>query len=219
MKKYINILMKCPLFAGISEEELLAMASCLGARAVSVPAGEVIFSEGSPAKYMGLLLSGAAQVVQEDYFGNRTILTHLEPADLFGESFACAQMEALPVSVIAAEPSEVLLMDCRRLLTTCTSACDFHNRLIFNLLKVVAMKNLMFQQKIEITSKRSTWEKLMTYLAAQAKRCGSNSFTIPFDRQELADYLEVDRSGLSAEISKLRKEGVLQSEKNRFVLL
>lgn len=219
MKNYINILMKCPLFAGISEEELLAMASCLDAREVSVPAGEAIFSEGSPAKYMGLLLSGAAQVVQEDYFGNRTILAHLEPADLFGESFSCAQMEALPVSVIAAEPSEVLLMECQRLLTTCTSACDFHNRLIFNLLKVVAMKNLMFQQKIEITSKRSTREKLMTYLAAQAKRCGSNSFTIPFDRQELADYLEVDRSGLSAEISKLRKEGVLESEKNRFVLL
>ena len=103
--------------------------------------------------------------------------------------------------------------------TTCSSACAFHSRIIFNLLRLVANKNLIFDQKIQITSKRTTWEKLMAFLLNQAKIQGSSSFTIPYDRQELADYLEVDRSGLSAEISKLRKEKIIESEKNRFTLL
>ena len=100
-----------------------------------------------------------------------------------------------------------------------SNSCDFHNKLIFNLLKVVAAKNLLFNQKMEITSRRTTREKLLAYLNAQAKQHGSNSFTIPYDRQELADYLEVDRSGLSAEISKLRREGVLESQRSQFTLL
>ena len=219
MMNYLDILSRCPLFAGISPQNLSAMASCLGARPVRFMKGEMIFAEGQPAREMGLLLSGGAQIVKEDFYGNRTIVARIEPAEMFGESFACAQLDAIPVSVTATEDSEVLLMDCQRLLTTCSSSCEFHNRLIFNLLKVVATKNLMFNQKIEITSKRTTREKLLAYLNIQARQHGTNSFTIPYDRQELADYLEVDRSGLSAEISKLRKEGVLESEKNKFILL
>lgn len=219
MKKYLEILVRCPLFDGISPQNISAMASCLGAGYVRFAKGKVIFAEGDPAYQMGLLLSGSAQIVKEDFYGKRTIVARIEPAEMFGESFACAQLAAIPVSVVAAEDSEVLLMDCQRLLTVCSNSCEFHNRLIFNLLKVVATKNLMFNQKIEITSKRTTREKLMTYLNLQAKQHGSNSFTIPYDRQELADYLEVDRSGLSAEISKLRREGVLTSDRTHFTLL
>ena len=128
-------------------------------------------------------------------------------------------MEALPISVVADEDSTVLLMDCRRITTTCSSACSFHSRIIYNLLRLVAMKNLVFDQKIQVTSKRSTRDKLMAFLLHQAKLQNSSSFTIPYDRQELADYLEVDRSGLSAEISKLRREGILESQRNHFTLL
>jgi len=219
MKKYMEILARCPLFAGVSPQNLLSMTSCLGARVVRFARGNVIFTEGQPAREMGLLLSGKARIVKEDIYGNRTIVAGIEPAELFGESFACAQLEAIPASVVATEDSEVLLMDCQRLLTTCSNSCEFHNQLIFNLLKVVATKNIMFNQKIEITSRRTTRGKLLAYLNSQAKLHGSSTFTIPYDRQELADYLEVDRSGLSAEISKLRKEGVLASEKNQFTLL
>jgi CRP-like cAMP-binding protein len=218
MKKYLNVMMQCPLFAGISEQNLLTMTSCLGSRVARFEKGETIFAEGEPAWQMGLILSGAAQIVKEDFYGNRTIVARIESAEMFGESFACAQLEAIPVSVVAAETSVIMLMDCQRLLTTCSHSCEFHNRLIFNLLKVVATKNLIFNQKMEILSKRTTREKLMTYLNLQAKHHGHNSFTVPYDRQELADYLQVDRSGLSAEISKLRREGVLECEKNRFIL-
>ena len=112
-----------------------------------------------------------------------------------------------------------MLIDCSHILHTCANNCGFHQQLIFNLMKDLATKTILFHQRIEITSKRSTREKLLTYLAMQAKRVGSNSFDIAFDRQELADFLEVDRSGLSAEISKLRREGILESTKNHFELL
>ena len=112
-----------------------------------------------------------------------------------------------------------MLIDCQHILHTCQNNCGFHQQLIFNLMKGLALKNIQFHQKIGITSKRSTREKLLAYLDLQSKKNGSRAFEIPFDRQELADYLEVERSGLSAEISKLRREGVLRCDRSRFELL
>lgn len=219
MKQYLAILQKCGLFAGIDGEQLLTMISCLGGMVRGYEKNQLILAEGDAANRIGVVLSGAVQIVRGDYYGNRSILTELQPSQMFGESFACADVSEIPVDVVATENSEVLLIDARRILHMCSSACGFHNRLIYNLMKLVATKNLLFHQKLEIISKRSTREKLLSYLMLQAKQQGSNSFTVLFDRQELADYLEVDRSGLSAEISKLRKEGVLECQKSRFTLL
>ena len=181
--------------------------------------GQQILQEGDPARYVGIVLAGGVQIEKVDYYGNRSIVASVGPGELFGEAFACAEMESMPVAVVAGEPCQVMLIDCRRILRSCTNACGFHQQLIFNLMKDIAVKNIMFHQKIEITSRRSTREKLMAYLQQQAKQAGTNRFEIPFDRQELADYLEVDRSGLSAEISRLRREGVLESHKKQFELL
>lgn len=219
MEKYFEILHACPLFFGIEDSDLIKMLGCLGTKTESFDKKYTIFSEGTPAKYIGILLSGSAQIIQIDYFGNRSILSSLRPSDVFAEAFACAEVPSIPVSVIANEPCEVMLIECDHILHTCSNNCAFHRQLIFNLMKDLAMKTILFHQKIEITSKRTTREKLMTYLTFQAKKHGSSSFDIPFDRQELADYLEVDRSGLSAEISKLRSEGFLESSRNHFELL
>lgn len=219
MKEFHKTLESCPLFDGIRMEDLSAMLGCIGGRTVNAAKGHSVFREGDPATHVGMVLSGAVRMIRDDYYGNRSIVAHIGPSELFGETYACAGVQSLPISVVADEDSTVLLMDCSRITTTCSSACGFHNRIIFNLLRLVAEKNLVFDQKIQVTSKRTTREKLMTYLMNQAKLRGSNSFTIPYDRQELADYLEVDRSGLSAEISKLRREGILESEKNKFILL
>ena len=219
MRGFSPVLERCPLFEGVGAEDISAIMGCIGGRVVSVSKGQAVFREGDPATHVGMVMTGAVRMVREDYYGNRSIVAHIGPAELFGETYACAGVEALPVSVVADMDGQVLLMDHRRLTTSCCNACSFHNRIIFNLLKLVAVKNLVFDQKIQVTSKRTTREKLMTYLLDQAKLHGSDSFTIPFDRQELADYLEVDRSGLSAEIGKLRREGVLESDKNRFRLL
>ena len=219
MKKYLEILKKCSLFEQIEEKDLLRMLTCLGAKVVSFDKKYTIFPEGSAAKYIGIVLSGSVHIVQIDYFGNRSILSDMEEGEVFAEAFACAEIREMPVSVIANEPCEVMLIDCSHILHTCENHCGFHQQLIFNLMKDLAKKTIMFHQRIEITSKRSTREKLMTYLLMQAKKANSNAFEIPFDRQELADYLEVERSGLSAEISKLKKEGIIDSYKNHFALL
>lgn len=219
MKEFLPVLAKCPLFDQIRPEELAPMLTCLGARVSKYQKNQIMFEEGSPAKYVGIVLSGAAQIVREDYYGNRSIVARIEPTELFGESFACAGVTALPIRVVAAEDSEIMLIDCRRITVSCTKACSFHSQIVFNLLKVVATKNLVFNQKIEIISRRTTREKLMAYLFSQAKLHGSSSFTIPYDRQSLADYLGVDRSAMSVEISKLRKDGVISCEKSHFELL
>ena len=218
MKKYFAILKKCPLFYGIEEERLSIMLNCLGTKVDFFDKKYTIFAEGKPAKYIGVLLSGSAQIVQIDYFGNRSILSDIAPGNSFAEAFACNENSILPISVIANEPCEVMFIDSRHILHTCSNCCDFHQQLIFNLMKELASKNIAFHQKIDVTSKRTTREKLLTFLNYQAIKAGSNRFNIPFDRQALADYLEVDRSGLSVEISKLKREGILDSHKNYFEL-
>ena len=218
MKKYFEILRKCSLFDQIEDENLIRLLGCLGARVQEFDKKYTIIAEGNPAKYIGIVLSGSAQIIQVDYYGNRSILSIIEPAQVFAEAFACAEIRSIPVAVIANEPCEVMLIDCNHILHICTQNCGFHQQLIFNLMKDLAAKIIAFHQKIEIISKRSTREKLMAYLMFQSKKTGSNSFDIPFDRQELADYLEVDRSGLSAEISKLRNEGILESHRKHFEL-
>lgn len=219
MKKYFGILRKCSLFDQIEDQHLIAMLSCLGARRAEFDKKYTIFAEGSPAKYFGILLSGSAQIIRHDYYGNRSIVSGVVPGELFGEAFACAGEQTLPVSVVANEPCEVLLVDSTHVLHTCSNGCEFHRRMIYNLMRDMARKNIMVYSKLEITGKRSTREKILAYLAHMEQQTGKAEFDIPFDRQELADYLEVDRSGLSAELSKLRHEGVIDCRKNHFVLL
>ncbi|MBQ7786382.1 MAG: Crp/Fnr family transcriptional regulator [Clostridia bacterium] len=209
----------CPLFAGISESDLPGLLDCLGARRMKAAKGQIILPEGLPAREVGILLSGHAQLVRTDYCGNRTILLNIAAGQLFAEAFACSKAAFLPVDVLAAEDCDFLLIDCRRIMFSCSHACTFHGRMIFNLLQLVADQNLAMHQRTLITAKRTTREKLMTYLLMQAKNAGSADFIVPFDRQGLADYLGVDRSGLSAEMSKLKKEGVLDYHKSHFHLL
>lgn len=219
MKKYLKVLKKCPLFNEIAEADLLTMLHCLGAKIEHFDKKYTIFAEGAPAHHLGIMLSGSAQVTRLDYYGNRSILSEINSSEVFAEAFACAGIPTFPVNVIANEACDVMLIDCGHILHTCSNNCAFHQRMIFNLMRDLASKTILFHQKIEVTSKRSTREKLMTYLSLQAKKANSNRFEIPFDRQELADYLEVDRSGLSAEIGKMKKEGIIDCEKNRFVIL
>lgn len=219
MKDFFDILRECPLFDRIGDESLKEMLGCLNAKERSYKKGDAVFAEGDKAKYLGIVLEGSVQLVRVDYYGNRSILTNIEPPQLFGEAFACAGMKSLPVDAVAATDTKILLLDAQRIARPCGNACPCHGQTILNLLHIVAKKNLVLHQKIEITSKRSTREKLMTYLLLQAKNAKSHTFTVPYDRQELADYLEVDRSGLSAEISKLRNEKVLECRRSTFTLL
>lgn len=219
MKKYFDVLRKCPLFNFIDDDSLMRMLVCFGAKVEFFDKKQTIFDEGTSAKYIGIVLTGSAQIIQIDYYGNRNILSNVEPSELFAEAFACAEINSIPISVVASAPTEVMLIDCSHILHTCNNNCGFHQQLIYNLMKALATQNILFHKKIEITSKRTTRDKIMAYLLAYAKDIQKSSFDIPYDRQELADFLEVERSGLSAEIGKMRKEGLIESHKNHFELL
>lgn len=219
MEKYYEILGTCPLFQKVSRENYGKMLRCFGARVVTVKKNSAVFHEGQSAKKVGIVLTGTVQTVQDDYFGNRSILSMAGPGQLFAEGFACAGVDALPVSMVATADSQVMLIDCSHIMTMCRNACPFHNQMIRNLLHSVAQSNLQLNQKIEILSKRTTREKVMAYLLSEAKIQGSNDFTIPYDRQELADYLGVERSAMSAVIGKLRDDGILKVNRRHFQLM
>lgn len=207
------------LFDGIENGEMEQLLLCLGGRHAIYDEGEYILLAGDRADQVGLVLSGSVLVFSDDFWGNRTILAHVERGGLFGEAFSFARVEALPVSVKAAEKTEVLFINCERIITVCPSACEFHTRLVRNMLKILAEKNMTLTQKIGHMGKRTTREKILSYLSEQAKKAGGNSFSIPLNRQEMADYLAVDRSAMSKELGRLREEGQISFHKNRFRLL
>ena len=219
MEEYFDILSQCPLFAGISQEELKSMLSCLDGRITHIAKGSPVFLEGEPATFVGVVLSGKVQILRTDFYGNRSVLTVVSPGGLFAEAFACAEVETLPVSAVALESTSVLLLDCKRVLTSCPNACPFHSKLVRNLLRGIAQKNLMLTQKIRCMSKKTTQEKLMEFLLEQAKQHGRAEFVIPYDRQALADYLGVERSAMSAEIGKMRRAGLIDSHGSWFRVL
>lgn len=219
MEEYFDILSQCPLFAGISRQELSSMLNCLDGKIIQTPKGSPVFLEGEPATFVGVVLSGKVQILRTDFYGNRSVLTVVSPGGLFGEAFACAGAGTLPVSAMALENAGVLLLDCRRVLTSCPNACPFHGNLVQNLLRGIAQKNLILTQKIRCMSQKTTQEKLMEFLLEQAKQHGRAEFVIPYDRQALADYLGVERSAMSAEISKLKKARRIDCSGSRFRVL
>ncbi len=219
MEVYMPVLKTSPLFAGLDDADIRAALACLGAKRIARKKKQHLFRSGDRLTSLGVVLSGAVQIYQEDYYGNRNVFGNIGPGGLFGESFACAAIDSVPVSAVASEAGEMLFLDCRRLATPCENACGFHARLIRNLMDVLARKNVALTQRLEFTGRRTTREKALAYLFEQARLAGSSRFSIPFDRQELADYLCVERSGLSSELAKLRDEGVIQFHKNEFELL
>lgn len=219
MKNNLARIKRCILFDGICDENLLTLLECLDVKIQHVGKRNTIISEGMPARYIGVMLEGSAQIQRIDYYGNRSIVGNIRSSQVFGEEFACAGLSETPVKIVSTAPSTIMLIDCNRVLNSCSKSCGFHRQLIYNLMKGLADKNIDFHQRIEITSKRTTRDKLMAYLMICAKKEGRNEFSIPFDRQELADYLEVDRSGLSVQIGKLRDEGVIKCSKNHFEIL
>lgn len=219
MKEYSKILKSVALFEGLKEEELDAVLSCLSAKTGKYSKNQIILQHGESTTNIGIVLSGQVQIIKEDYYGNRNLFANLSESMLFGETFICADIKTLPVSVISTTESVILWIDYRRIISPCNQVCSFHSTLIYNMLRIVAMKNILLNQKIEFTSKRTTREKLIAYLSAEAQKIDNNHFTIPFNRQELADYLNVDRSAMSAELGKLRDEGLIDFHKNEFTLL
>jgi len=205
------------LFAGINSDDFQSLLTCLAARQVSFLKESIIVLAGDVIRSVGIIVSGATHVSREDVDGRISIITELGSGDVFGEVFACAGITHSPITIEAVTDTEVLFFDYRRIISSCGSACPFHARLIANMLKMMAEKNLMLNQKLEILAKRSTREKLLFYFDTQ--RGSARKFTIPFNREELANYLCVDRSALSAELGRMRDAGLIRFKHNEFEIL
>ena len=218
MEEFLSVLKSSTLFSGIEEKEISAMLSCLAARKEDFPKGAFLLHAGDSTDSIGLVVAGNVWVVQEDIWGNRNILGRTGPGQTFAVAFACAPKALLDVSVEAASPVTVIFLNVKHILTVCSSACAHHSRMIRNLLGDLAEKNLQFNEKLAHIGQRTTRAKLLSYLGAESQRQDSLEFDIPFSRQQLADYLAVERSGLSLELGKMRKEGLLEFHKNHFTL-
>lgn len=218
MEKYLHLLAGLPLFENIDPRDIPSMLNCLHAQKGSFSKDAFIRNEGDPADFIGIVLEGTIQVLQYDFGGNRRIISSFSAGDMFAEAISCAEVPALPFSIQTASDCVILFLNEKQILHPCDGGCAFHNRLIQNLLKIVARKNMQLNQKLRCISHKTTAEKLLHFLDDQAKQHHSCEFIIPYDRQALADYLGVERSAMAAEISKLQKQGVLDTKRNWFRL-
>ncbi len=206
------------LFRGISPEAITSMLPCLNAKIKSYKKDDSIFLAGDQIHEIGLVLSGAVNIIADFYWGTSHIFGHFEKGEIFAENYAAIPNKELPVSVIASENSEILFLDMQKMITTCQKVCASHQTLSKNLLMISAKKNLNLSSRMMHTASKSIRGRLLSYLSEQAINYGSNIFQIPFNRQQLADYLAVDRSAMSNELSKMQKEGLIEFHKNEFIL-
>jgi len=216
-KSIFEVIKNNPLFSGIGCDELEKIFGCIGARTRSYRKNEYILFSGDIVDFVGLVLSGGVNIIKEDNDGNSMILAGLTESEIFGEVFACAGIDSSPVTVQSSIDCEILFIDYKKIISTCPSTCEVHSKLIENMLQLIAQKNLMLNRKIEILSKRTTREKLLMFLNTQ--RGTTKKFSIPYNREELARYLCVDRSAMSNELCKMRDEGLLKFKRNIFEIL
>ena len=206
------------IFDQIDETNKGNMLKCLNAHTQKYHKGQFIFQPDADAPLVGIVLEGSVQMISEDMWGNTSLLSVIGPDELFGETFACASEDNYILTFQAVSECQILLMDYHRVLHTCNMACGFHHRLIENMVKIIAAKNLELIKKIDVVSKLRIREKILTYLSQCAGVNNANTFTIPMGRLKMAEYLCVDRSALTRELARMAEEGLIEYDKNTFTL-
>lgn len=219
MKDVIENIELINLFHDIKKEDLKIMFSCLGAYTKTYKKNEIIYLENHDIRFIGIILSGRVNMTKEDSNGNNSILAYLKIGDLFGETFACSNLTISKVSFVSANKCKILFIPFHKVLYTCKMTCTFHHRLIENMIEYISTKNVMLMNKIEIISKKTIREKIISYLQLQRENFGCYDFEIELGRVELAEYLCTDRSALTRELNKMKDERIIEFEKNRFKLL
>ncbi len=219
MEKYIPILKRTQLFSGVGEEEIGTMLNCLQSHLCTYKKGEYVLRQGEHLDKILVLVGGKLHIQRDDYWGNRSIINMVSIGEMFGEAYIAPESGTLMNDVLAVEDSAVIFFDVKRIITVCSAACRFHSMVVQNLFFAISDKNRKLVQKLTFMTKRTTREKLIAYLSEESKRQNSSEFSIPFNRQQLADYLSVDRSAMSNELCKMRDEGLIEFEKNYFKLM
>lgn len=217
MRDYI--LTNVPLFYGLKTDEINSLTSCVNAKVKKYKKNEVLINEGDLIEAIGIVIDGTVQISKTDIEGNRLVISSVQKDDMFAETYALSQRHESPVSVIAIEDSIVMWLNVNRLLITCSSACAFHTKLIRNIIEILADKNIYLNRKLDLISKKTLRDKILHFLYSHSGHQKNKHFTIPYNRLAMADYLGVDRSALSRELSKMKDDGLIDYYMNTFILL
>lgn len=218
MEKYYNQIKNSPLFYGLNENELATILKCFNARIKNYSPSEIIVRQGDLISNIYLILDGAINIEKDSYWGRRIIITQLGVNDNIALSFVASKNIESSIDAIATTNATLLVLSYSKCTSMCQNACDKHRLLINNLFQILSKENIELLRKIENISQKSIRDKLLTFLSNEAKKNKSNIFEISFNRQDLADYLNIDRSAMSFEMSKMQKEGLIKFEKNKFLL-
>ncbi|MBP3206914.1 MAG: Crp/Fnr family transcriptional regulator [Campylobacter sp.] len=210
-------LSKTMLFNGISENEINDLLPCIGAKKQNFAKDEIIFRCGDTISQIGLVLSGSVNIVVNFLRGNSNIFGHIRSGDIFGANYALSAKELI-CDVVTAEQSEILFLDMKKILTSCEKNCPYHHKIIYNLFKISSLKSIKMSMRMTHTAPKTIRERLLSYFGEQAMLNSSSSFSVPFSRSALADYLGVDRSAMSNELSKMARDGLISYNKNEFSL-
>ncbi len=219
MKEYYSTLSNIELFSGINYDELSRLLVCLDANVVSFKKGEFIWLQGDENYHVGIVLEGKVNIIKEDMMGSRSLIAGIEAPHIFGESIVSAEISSVPVSVQASADSKIMLIDFKRIIKSCASSCAFHTRLIQNMMKIIAQKNIYLNEKIDYLKKTTTRQKLAAYILNQVHSKNYSFIRLPLNREDLADYLGVNRSALSRELSKMKRDGLIEYKKSSFSIL
>lgn len=219
MTKYLEILKNTQLFTDIDEKEIIPMLECLSVKLIDFSENEIIFKENEYPKFVGIVLFGEVLIENYNLNGNRNIINKVGVGELFLEEFVSSDTKKLPISVVSKTDSKILVFDFNKIMYGCMGCKNYYTKLVFNMLKIVAKKSILLTEKANILSKRSTREKILTYLNYEMVKNNANTFEIPYNRQQLSDFLFIDRSAMSSELSKLKKEGILDFDKNTFKII
>lgn len=210
--------LSCPLFINMPDPDIRRLFHCFQIKEKTFQKNEYIIQAGMPITDILLIEEGLAHIVEDDYWGNRTLIDCINSHNVFGIGYAYSPFSVYPVSLVAKKKTKILFIDATKVFTPCGKHCLHHQQLIQNAVAILANKNVGLIDKITHLSRRSTKDKILSFLSFYSKKVDSPDFYIPFDRQELADYLSVDRSALSKELGKLKQEGIIDFEKNHFIL-
>ncbi len=213
----VQILQSSPLFAGTEGDEIAQLLQCLEGRSSEFGRDVTIIEEGDRTDELGIVLKGRVHITRHDFWGNRSLVADVAVGGSFCEALACTSLPS-EVNVVTAEQSTILFLNIHKIVTTCAHGCAFHHTLIENMVRLLSVRNLDLMKKIDHLTKRSTRDKLLSYLNSESKRQQNRTFTIPFDRQQLADYLSVERSAMSTELSRMRADGLVEYQRREFTL-
>lgn len=209
-EKWLKVLSASPVFHGIGMDDLAVMLNCMKPRLTNCRKNGFVAIAGEKVEGLGIMLSGQAAVIKENVSGNRVMMVKLEPGSMFGEMVVFSANRAWPASVQALANSTVMFLPPERFYDECENACASHRRLTSNMLRIISERALMLNRKVEYLAIRSMRGKISTYLVEQYRRAGTDTFMLPLKRNELAEFLNVSRTALSREMSRMQDEGVIE---------